>query len=236
MPSLYDEGKINEVEEVLNIHFSNKFLLERALTHKSFPNENKELNMKDNERLEFLGDSVLSLTVSTYIFKKFPDYPEGKLAKMRSVIVSEPILAKIAREINIGKYMLLGNGEELTGGRDRESIMADAMEAIFGAIYMDRGFEIAAEFILSILVNVIDAVENGKYIKDYKTMLQELIQKDNLQRPEYKVIDEKGPDHNKTFTINVNFNGKRLGKGKGSSKKEAEQKAAKEALKKLGKL
>jgi len=236
MPSLYDEGKINEVEEVLNISFSNKFLLERALTHKSFPNENKELNMKDNERLEFLGDSVLSLTVSTYIFKKFSEYPEGKLAKMRSVIVSEPILAKIAREINIGKYMLLGKGEELTGGRDRESILADAMEAIYGAVYMDKDFMYAAKFILGILKNVINAVENGQYLKDYKTMLQELIQKDNLKRPEYKVIDEKGPDHNKIFTIKVDFDGEKLGKGKGASKKEAEQKAAKEALKKLGEL
>ena len=236
MPSLYDREKINKVEKILNIKFDDKFLLERALTHKSFPNENKELHKRNNERLEFLGDSVLSLTISTYIFKKFSYYPEGKLAKMRAVIVSAPILAKKAREIDIGNYLYLGKGEELTGGRDRDSILADAMEAIFGALYIDEGYLKSSKFILSILEDIIEAVEKGEYLDDYKTMLQELIQKDNIKRPEYKVIEEEGPDHNKIFTIKVDFKGQKLGTGKGSSKKEAEQKAARAALKKLDKL
>lgn len=236
MPSIYNKENIDEVENLLDIQFADKFLLERALTHKSFPNENKELHMKDNERLEFLGDSVLSLTISTYIFKKFPHYPEGKLAKMRAVIVSAPILARKAREINIGNYMILGKGEEMTGGRNRDSILADVMEAIFGAIYIDKNYGKAYKFILDILKDVIEAVESGKYLDDYKTKLQELIQKDNLKRPKYEVVAEKGPDHDKTFTIKVGFKGDELGTGKGSSKKEAEQKAAKAALKKLGEL
>src|SRR6056297_1989891 len=127
MDQLFNQKKIEEFENALDLNFDDKILVQRALTHKSFPNENKELNLKDNERLEFLGDSVLSLTISTHIFNKFSGYPEGKLAKMRAVIVSAPILAKKAREINIGEYLFLGNGEELTGGRDRDSILADAM-------------------------------------------------------------------------------------------------------------
>ncbi len=236
MPSLYNPEIINEVEDILNIKFKDNFLLERALTHKSFPNENKELKMRDNERLEFLGDAVLSITISSYIFKKYPRYTEGELAKMRAVIVSAPILARKAREINLGKYLLLGKGEELTGGRNRDSILADAMEAVFGAIYVDKDFKISSRFILDFMRDIIRAVDNGKYLEDYKTMLQEIIQKDNLESPNYKVIEERGPDHNKTFIIKVVLRGELLGKGSGSSKKEAEQKAAEDALKKLGEI
>lgn len=233
MVSLYDEKLILEIENKINLKFSDKMLLQRAITHKSFSNENKNMALRDNERMEFLGDSVLSIIISTYIFNHFPDYPEGELAKMRSVIVSEPILALKAREINLGNYLLLGKGEELSGGRNRDSILADTMEALMGAIYLDMGIKVATKFVLNIFKEVIEEVEQGKYLQDYKTMLQELIQKDSFSRPTYLVTYEEGPDHNKIFTIEVRHNDKILGSGKGSSKKEAEQSAARIALQKL---
>lgn len=236
MPSLYKERKIQRLEDRLNIEFNDKSLIQRALTHKSFPNENKHLNLNDNERLEFLGDSVLSLTISTYLFRSYNNYPEGKLAKMRAVLVSAPVLAEKARELNIGTHIILGRGEELTGGRDRDSILADTMEAIFGAIYLDKDFSYITDFIINIFKEDIEAVEQGDHIKDYKTLLQEEIQQDSTERPCYSVIKERGPDHNKTFIVKVKFEGKELGLGTGSSKKEAEQKAAKVALGNLGEI
>jgi ribonuclease-3 len=233
---MYDRENIISFEKAIDVEFENKKLLQRALTHKSFPNENKTLALKDNERLEFLGDSVLSLSVSTYIFKKFADFPEGELAKMRAVVVSAPILAEAAKKINLGDYLFLGKGEEMTGGRERDSILADAMEAIFGALYLDQGFIAAGEFVLSLLKEDIINVAEGNHIQDYKTMLQEVIQQDGNLRPEYEVIDEEGPDHNKTFIVAVKIEDNSLGSGQGSSKKEAEQEAAKFALHKLNKL
>ncbi len=235
MTEYYSVDKLVELESKLNIKFSNKKLLRRALTHKSFANENAELQIKDNERLEFLGDSVLSLSISTYIFNKYDDYKEGKLAKIRSVIVSAPVLAEKASELNLGKFLLLGKGEELSGGRNRDSILADTMEAILGAIYLDKGFDFAFEFIINNFKSFIYEVDNGNYIQDYKTMLQEVIQKNSNDRPEYEVVKEKGPDHNKEFYVVVNFEKRELGFGKGKSKKEAEQEAAKHALKQLDK-
>lgn len=236
MASLYTEELVLELEKKINIQFSDKMILQRSLTHKSFSNENSNLNLRDNERLEFLGDSVLSIVISTYIFDHFPDYPEGELAKMRSVIVSEPILAMVAREINLGKYILLGRGEELSGGRKRDSILSDTMEALIAAIYLDMGIEKAKEFIISLFEENIKGVEKGKYIQDYKTILQETIQKNSINRPLYVVIEEKGPDHNKEFTVEVKHEDKKMGIGRGTSKKEAEQNAARAALKKIGKL
>ncbi|NLM97049.1 MAG: ribonuclease III [Halanaerobiaceae bacterium] len=236
MVSLCTEKLLQELEKKINIEFSDKKILQRALTHKSFSNENSNLKLRDNERLEFLGDSVLSIVISTYIFDNFPDYPEGELAKMRSVIVSEPILAKIAREINLGKYLLLGRGEELSGGRNRDSILSDAMEALIAAIYLEKGIDKAREFIISLFEENIKEVEKGKYIHDYKTILQELIQKKSTDRPVYVVIDEKGPDHNKEFTVEVRHGDRKLGTGSGNSKKEAEQNAARVALETLGEL
>ena len=236
MRELFNESKILEFEKSLDLDFENKFLIQRALTHKSYPNENRKLNLKDNERLEFLGDSVLSLSVSTYIFNKFSDFPEGELAKMRAVIVSAPILAEVAKRIELGQFLFLGKGEEMTGGRERDSILADTMEAIFGALYLDQGFTAAADFILHLLkVDIINVAE-GNHIQDYKTMLQEVIQENGSDRPEYEVVDEEGPDHNKTFLVAVKLNEDSLGSGQGSSKKEAEQEAAKVALNKLNKL
>src|SRR6056297_1281850 len=233
MKDFFTEKKLNELENKLNTKFSNKKLLRRALTHKSFANENSDLKIKDNERLEFLGDSVLSLSISTYIFNKYDEYKEGKLAKIRSVIVSAPVLAEKAIELNVGRHLLLGKGEELSGGRKRNSILADTMEAILGAIYLDKGFDYAFEFIISNFKSFIFEVDNGNYIQDYKTMLQEVIQKNSNDRPEYEVVKEKGPDHNKEFYVVVNFEDTELGFGKGKSKKEAEQAAAIHALKQL---
>ncbi|MEJ6952168.1 ribonuclease III [Natronospora cellulosivora (SeqCode)] len=227
------ENLILDLEKKLMLKFNDKKLLQRAFTHKSFSNENTELRLRDNERLEFLGDSVLSLVISTYIFENFPDYPEGELAKMRSVIVSEPVLAIKARSLNLGKYLLLGKGEELSGGRGRESILADVVEALIAAIYIDMGISVAQKFIIELFEDIIIDVEQGNYIQDYKTILQEIIQKDNLDRPLYLVVKEKGPDHNKVFTVEVKHQDRVLGIGNGSSKKEAEQNAAKLALKKL---
>ncbi|MFP4015612.1 MAG: ribonuclease III [Halanaerobiales bacterium] len=234
MVSLYDKKLIRELENVIDLNFNDKLLLQRAITHKSFSNENTDLALRDNERLEFLGDSVLSIIISTYIFDHFPDYPEGELAKMRSVIVSEPILALKAREMKLGNYILLGKGEALSGGRKRDSILADAMEALIGSVYLDMGINKAKQFVISIFEEIIKDVEQGNYIQDYKTMLQELIQKDSINRPLYMVIKEEGPDHNKVFTVEVRHNDRVLGIGKGSSKKEAEQNAARLALKKKG--
>ncbi|MFW5991734.1 MAG: ribonuclease III [Halanaerobiaceae bacterium] len=225
---------IKKFEKEIGIEFSQKKLLQRAITHKSFSNEKEQYNLKNNERLEFLGDSVLSIIISTYIFDNFPDYPEGELAKMRSVIVSEPILAIKARELNLGKYLLLGKGEEQTGGRDRDSIMADAMEALIAAVYLDRGFEFTSNYIIDLFKDTIKKVEKGKYIQDYKTMLQEIIQKKSINPPVYLVVEETGPDHNKEFKIEVKHNKELLGIGTGKSKKEAEQDAARTALEKLG--
>lgn len=235
MDSFFNEKLIMNLEKNINITFKNKMLLQRSMTHKSFSNENSHLLLRDNERLEFLGDSVLSIVISTYIFDNFPDYPEGELAKMRSVIVSEPILALKAREINLGDYLLLDKGEDLSGGRKRESILADSMEAIIGAVYLDCGIKKAEEFIIDLFETIIKEVEQGKYIQDFKTVLQEVIQQESINRPTYFVVDEKGPDHNKTFKVEVRHNNITLGSGQGSSKKEAEQNAAKVALEKIGK-
>lgn len=224
------KDRINRLERKLGLNFSDQNLLRRALTHKSYVNERGQKKLKDNERLEFLGDSVLDLIVSRHIFVNYPNHPEGELAKIRSVVVSAPILAEVAGKLELGKYMLLGKGEELTGGRERNSILADCLEAVVGAIYLDRGLELAREFILDLLSSQIETVECGEYIRDYKTMLQELIQQDSDFRPEYEVVAEKGPDHNKKFTVEVTLDGKTIGIGKGDSKKKAEQKAAKEAI------
>lgn len=233
MSNYYNKNNLQVLENTLDVNFNNKKLLIRALTHKSFPNENPDLNLKNNERMEFLGDAVLDLSMSSYLFKKFPDYPEGKLAKMKATLVSAPILADIAQKIKLYKFIRLGKGEEMTGGRERNSILADAMEAVIGAIYLDQGLEMADRFIINNFKEDIKIVHKGDHIRDYKTLLQETIQKTSNKRPEYLVADEKGPDHNKTFVIKVEFNDDILGFGQGSSKKAAEQKAAEAALKDL---
>lgn len=219
------------LQKDLNYFFKDEELLITALTHSSYANENKLGVDGYNERLEFLGDAVLSLIVSQYLYKKYPHYPEGELTKIRAKVVCELSLAKAAEKINLGKYLLLGKGEEATGGRYRESILADASEAITGAIYMDSDFDTVNRLMLDRFeLDIVQAVDRGNLFIDYKTELQEILQKTNKSRLEYLVFKEEGPDHNKTFYMNVVINGIIIGTGAGKNKKEAEQAAAKDAL------
>ena len=220
---------ISKFEDTINYKFEKKSYIIEALTHSSYSNENK--NYKFNERLEFLGDSVLSIVISDYLFKKEKNLPEGELTKLRANIVCEESLSEVAGQIHLGEYLLLGKGEEATGGRDRISILADALEAIIAAIYLDGGLEEASKFIFRFMEEIIENSIEGKIFRDYKTYLQEVLQSKGEQHIWYKLIEEKGPDHNKRFVMEVGINDKVLGVGEGKSKKDAEQVAAKSALK-----
>lgn len=222
--------QMKKIQTIIKYFFKEDSLLLEALTHSSYANEKKNKNVMYNERLEFLGDSVLGLVISDYLFKNYPNLPEGELTKTRAKIVCEPTLAECAKCIEVGKYLLLGKGEESTGGRDRTSILADAFEALIGAIYMDGGFECSRSFIMEVMKTTIEDAINGRIFIDYKTHLQELLQNDNSVTISYEIVDEKGPDHNKTFFAQVKSNGKVIGFGEGKSKKESEQYAAKMAL------
>ena len=214
----------------LNVQFSNINLLHQALTHTSYANECKNSTIMHNERLEFLGDAVLDVIVSEYLFRQLKNLPEGELTKARAVVVCEPTLARCSAELGIGEYLYLGKGEASSGGRERTSILADAFEAIIGAIYMDSGFENSACFVLRELQADLLLVVRGEYVKDYKTLLQEVVQKNTDSKIVYEIIDESGPDHHKMFKVAVLVNAKQLGTGLGKSKKEAEQLAANQAL------
>lgn len=226
-----DRCELDEIQENLNYRFEDIELLETALTHSSYANEHGMHASKSNQRLEFLGDTVLGLVVSEYLFMKYPFYPEGELTKIRAKVVSEPSLALAARRINLGSFLLLGKGEESTGGRDRDSILADASEAVTGAIFMDSNYETVKEFLLKNFETIIvKAVAKGSLFIDYKTGLQEKLQKVTREKLVYTVVKEEGPDHNKLFHIDVSVGGDVIGSGIGRNKKEAEQMAAKEAL------
>lgn len=227
------EQTLNIFAERLDVRFSNLSLLHQALVHTSFANEAKSANITHNERLEFLGDAILELCVSEHLFRTFPNMPEGELTKARARIVCEPTLAQHANRLAIGEYLLLGRGEAISGGRERISILADAFEAIIGAIYLDGGYQIACKFILAELYNEFELIESGDYVNDYKTLLQEVLQRNGECKIAYEVIAEWGPDHNKTFETSVIANNELLGTGVGKNKKEAEQNAAKVALAKL---
>lgn len=222
---------LEPLEKNLNYKFENIKLLKTALTHSSYANENKMKITDNNERLEFLGDAILSLIVSQYLYKKYPYYPEGELTKIRAKVVCESSLAFAARKINLGEYLLLGKGEEATGGRDRDSILGDAIEALVGAIYMDSDFQVVNNLLLeNFEADIVYAVAKGALFIDYKTELQENLQKITRARIEYRVVKEEGPDHNKIFYMDVMVDDKIVGTGTGRNKKEAEQMAAKEAL------
>ena len=222
---------ICKFEKIIDYKFKNKEYLLEALTHSSYSNENKKYNF--NERLEFLGDSVLSIVVSDYLFNNEKELPEGELTKLRASIVCEESLSEVANKINLGEYMLLGKGEEATGGRERISILADAFEAVIAAIYQDGTIEDAKKFILANMEYLISDARRGKIFRDYKTHLQEILQGKGENNIWYKLVDEKGPDHNKRFVMEVGINEEVLGLGEGKSKKEAEQSAAKFALDKI---
>ena len=221
-------SNIELFEQKINYEFKNKEYILEALTHSSYSNENK--NYPFNERLEFLGDSVLSIVISDYLFKKETKLPEGELTKIRANIVCEESLSEVSKNIHLGKYMLLGKGEEATGGRERISILADALEAVIAAIYLDGGIKCAREFILTNMEKIINDSIKGKIFRDYKTCLQEVLQSNGENNIWYKLIDENGPDHNKRFVMEVGINDTVLGVGEGKSKKDAEQVAAKCAL------
>lgn len=211
-------------EKVIGYEFKNKDYILEALTHSSYSNENKKFNF--NERFEFLGDSVLGVVVSDYLFKAEKNLPEGELTKLRANIVCEESLNEVANSIRLGEYMLLGKGEEATGGRQRISILADATEAVIAAIYLDGGLVCARDFILKFMGDIIQDTRKGNIFRDYKTHLQELLQSRGENNIWYNLIDEKGPDHNKRFVMEVGINDVVLGIGEGKSKKEAEQLAA----------
>ena len=219
----------------LNISFNNLELLDLAFHHRSFANEHGNF-LLNNERLEFLGDSVLGMVVATYLYGAMGDHPEGDLAKIKSVVVSEATLSDIAVEIGIDKCLSLGKGEENSGGRQKKAILADAVEAVFGAYYLDSGFQKVEKLILTLLVPEIEKVWENRHHKDFKTMLQEMYQKKYKQCPKYNLVNKTGPDHDMVFWVTVEINGKTYGPEKGKSKKEAEQAVAKQVIEELEKI
>ena len=218
---------MERLEQIIGYTFRNKKLLKQALTHSSYANEKKLGKLGCNERLEFLGDAVLELVSSDVLYTKFPQIPEGELTKKRASLVCEPSLAYCARQFDLPKYLLLGRGEDMTGGRMRDSIVSDATEALLGAIYLDGGFEKAREFVLKFILN---DMEHKQLFYDSKTILQELVQEKGRQTVEYVLTKETGPDHNKQFSVDVLINGTPAGSGTGHTKKAAEQAAAYQAI------
>ncbi len=220
---------LNNFEKEIGYTFKNKNLLKMALTHSSYANEKNIDKNECNERIEFLGDAVLELIVSEHIYKTHETMPEGEMTKLRASIVCEPSLSAHGKELNFGKYLLLGKGEVSTGGRTRDSIIADAFESVLGAVFLDGGLESAREYALSILDDDVKQ-KNGSLKLDYKTELQEIVQKNSKENIEYVIISEKGPDHDKQFISSAVYMNKTIGTGEGKTKKEAEQQAAKMAI------
>ncbi len=220
------------LEERLGYSFRNRALLETALTHSSYANENRASGIVCNERLEFLGDSVLGVTVADFLYRHFPDMPEGRMTRLRAELVCEQSLHRVALELHLGDYLRLGKGEEHNGGRKRASILSDAVEAVIAAMYLDAGMETAAGFIHRCLLDDVRAIETPTFT-DYKTSLQELVQRHSGQVLSYELVGEEGPDHAKTFRVQVCLNGDPIGRGIGRTKKEAEQAAAANALEAL---
>jgi len=223
---------MERLEQNLKYTFKNKELLKNALAHSSYTNEKKG-GLTSNERLEFLGDSVLSIIVSEYIYKNFPNLPEGQLTRLRASLVCEKALCTFSKQLSVGDYILLGKGERANGGAERPSILADAFEAILAAIYLDGGMEPAKKHVLRFIKKELSHLENENF-KDYKTELQEIIQRNPEEKLTYVLTGETGPDHDKCFTVEVHLNSNVIGEGSGHSKKNAEQAAAKKALELMG--
>ena len=226
------DKNFEEFQGKIRYYFNDKELLIEALSHSSYANE-KRKGRNSNERLEFLGDSVLSIVVSQYLFEHFTHLPEGELTKIRASLVCEKSLYEFAKQIDLGEHILLGKGEENTGGRERVSILADAFEAVIAAVFLDGGLEAAKRHILKFIPKDIDDRKPVSF-SDHKTILQEIIQKNPEEKVEYKLVGQSGPDHNKAFKVQVRLNSNVIGTGIGRSKKEAEQMAAKEALELMG--
>lgn len=224
--------ELEKFQEIIGYKFKDEKLLYQALSHSSYANEKKRTRVS-NERLEFLGDSVLSIVVSKYLFEHFTHIAEGELTKLRASLVCEKSLHIFAQKIHLGDYIMLGKGEEITGGRERPSILADAFEAVIAAIFLDGGFEPVTKYILGFMPEDVQHQKEAAF-SDFKTILQEVVQKNPEEKVEYVLAGEEGPDHNKSFVVEVYLNSNVIGKGKGRSKKEAEQMAAKEALELMG--
>ena len=222
--------KLKELQNRISYKFKNLNLLNQALTHRSFANENQSKLLKDNERFELLGDSVLDVIITRLLIDRFPEYTEGDLSKARAAVVNEKSLSSIAKNLELGDYLLLSKGEELTNGRDKDSILAASFEALVASIYLDRGFNKVFKVIARHFSLILATEKKEGFYKDFKSQLQEYSQSFFKTTPRYVITGESGPDHDKTFQIDILINGKVVGKGLGKSKKEAEQKAAKEAL------
>ena len=222
---------IKDLEAAIGYRFGNITLLQNALTHSSYANERWHNSLMSNERLEFLGDSILGMYVAEFLYRTFPDRPEGELTRMRADMVCEKTLAAVANRSDLGKHLLLGNGEEQGGGRSRNSILADAVESVIAASFLDGGMEAAKQFIQKFIL--VEVPVTRMHNADYKTALQELVQQKKNQVLSYTLVGESGPDHDKHFEVEVKLNGKVVGLGSGSSKKRAEQDAARVAIEKL---
>jgi len=222
---------IKDLETAIGYQFRNIQLLQNALTHSSYANERWHNSLLSNERLEFLGDSVLGMLVAEYLYHTFPDRPEGELTRMRADMVCEHTLATVANKIGLGNHLMLGHGEERLGGRSRESILADATESVIAACFLDGGLEAAAQFVKKYILVEVPVTRLNNV--DYKTALQELVQQKKNQVLSYALVGQSGPDHDKQFDVEVSLNGAVVGKGSGRSKKRAEQMAAKAAVEKL---
>lgn len=223
---MYRQEELKELEEKIGYEFRKKALLMQALTHSSFSNEQKINKFKNYERLEFLGDAVLELLSSRFFFETYPEMSEGQMTRLRSSMVCEPALAFCARDISLGDYILLGKGEEATGGRMRDSIISDVMEAVIGAIYLDGGIDKADKFVKKFILS---DLENKQLFYDSKTILQEKVQKTGKVL-DYELVEESGPDHDKIFVVEARIDGVVVGKGQGRNKKSAQQQAAYQVL------
>lgn len=228
---------LSDFQRRIDYEFRDAALLERALTHKSFSNEHREARSPNNERMEFLGDAVLGFVIGEHIYRFFPDLQEGALSKIKAHLVSAATLAAKGRDLGIGRFLRMGAGEARSGGAEKLSLIADAFEALIAAIYLDGGLTGAAEFVRRIFGPEITGIDVGDLsFHDYKTALQETAQALGLPLPDYRVVEEFGPDHEKAFVVELSWDGAAFSQGRGSSKREAQRKAAKEALKKLGRL
>jgi ribonuclease III len=224
----------SKLEKVTGIKFNDQQLIDRAFTHKSFINENKDEELTDNERLEFLGDAVLELAATVHLFEKYPEKDEGRMTAFRSALVKGKHLAKVATNLELGQYLYLSNGEERSGGREKSYILANVVEAVIGAVYLEHGFKVAEKFIASFILNSLDQIiEEGLHL-DAKSKFQEIAQEKTGSTPNYDLIAEEGPDHDKTFTMGVFITNEKVAEGTGSSKQKAEENAAENALKAKG--
>ncbi len=223
---------IAELEHRIGYSFKNTSFINRALTHSSYANEHRDstINLRDNERMEFLGDSVLSLITSEYLFNNHPEMHEGEMSKIRAATVCEKALDEFAREIDLGDFLLLGHGEDRNGGRNRASILSDAFEAILAAIFLDGGIEPVKDFLLPLVITKVNNIIETDSTKDYKTALQQIIQQEQGELLTYVIVDESGPSHMRMFEAEAHLNSNVIGRGRGKSKREAEQMAAREAL------